>query len=115
MRDLEVFNTILAGIDTEVTLKSGASLFENNHSARQSLQLCKEAATDLDAVSQDLMRELHVPGRIYKSAAAMKVVMKRGHIDRQMPRLQDGMELPSLSRQCYTMSVFHRYDFISTH
>ena len=105
VRELEVFQNTMAGMETQLSNSTSAALPQTNYSAHQSLELCKEAADNLSVASQNFFNGLPSSGRFKKSTATMRLVMNRGSIDRQMGRLQRAIRLLGVAQQCYTMFV----------
>lgn len=106
VRNLEIFKDAMADMETQFSHPTSSAFMQTNHSAHQSFALCKEAADDLSAVCQDLSKHFRSSGRLRRSTAAVKIVMNRGTIERQVTRLQHAMQLLSFSQQCYAMFVF---------
>lgn len=102
MRDLELFGLILAEIEEDLSRKDLACALNGSKHTVQSLQFCREAATNLQALSDELLCDINSSSRLRKSYAAAKVVMQRGKLERHMARLRNAIQLLSLSQQCYT-------------
>lgn len=113
MRDLELFGVILAEIEEDLSQGPVAFALKTSNHAMRSLEYCKEASTDLQALSNELERDLNSSSRLRKSYAAAKVVMQRGKLESHMTRLRNANQLLSLSQQCYTRCVLH--DMLSTY
>lgn len=104
MRDLELFRIILADIEEDLSQKDLAFALQDSKHAMQSLQFSREAATSLQALSDDILRDMHCSNRLRKYYAAAKAVMQRGKFEKHMARLRNAIQLLSLSQQCYTRS-----------
>lgn len=102
MRDLEMFGLILAEIEEDLSKKDLAFALKDSKHAMQSLQFSREAGANLQALSEDILRDMHCTSLLRKSYAAAKAVMQRGKIERHMARLRNAIQLLSLSQQCYT-------------
>jgi hypothetical protein len=110
LRDLELFGIILAEIEEDLSQKDLAFALNGSKHATQSLQFCGEAATNLQALSDEILRDMHSSSRLRKSYAAAKMVMQRGKLERHKARLRNAIQLLSLSQQCYTRFVMaHSY------
>lgn len=102
MRDLELFRLILAEIEEDLSQKDLAFALKDSKHAMQSLQFSKEAATSLQALSEEFLRDMHCSSRLRKSYAAAKAVMQRGKLEKHLARLRNAIQWLSLSQQCYT-------------
>jgi hypothetical protein len=106
MRDLEFFGLILADIEEDLSQESFQLALKGSKHAVQSLELCREAATNLQALSNELVGDMNSSSLLRKSYAAAKMMMQRGKMERHMARLRNAIQLLSLSQQCYTRSLF---------
>jgi hypothetical protein len=104
IRDLEFFGLILADIEEDLSQESFQLALKGSKHAVQSLELCREAATNLQALSNELVGDMNSSSRLRKSYAAAKMMMQRGKMERHMARLRNAIQLLSLSQQCYTRS-----------
>ncbi|KAJ6070271.1 hypothetical protein N7467_011590 [Penicillium canescens] len=83
MRDLELFGLILAEIQEDLSQDAFAFALKGNRHAVQSLEFGREAAANLQELSNELLRDMNSSHRLRKSYAAAKMLL-------------------SLSQQCYT-------------
>ncbi|KAJ5808609.1 hypothetical protein N7474_009878 [Penicillium riverlandense] len=102
MRDLELFGLILAEIEEDLSQDAFAFALKGSKHALQSLEFCREAATNLQTISDDLLHDMNSSSHLRKSYAAAKVVMQRGKVERHIARLRNAIQLLSLSQQSYT-------------
>lgn len=105
VREIELLGLILADIEDDLSQDSIYSALEDNKHALKSFNLCKDAADDLDAICIDLSRDVHPSSRIRRSYKALRIVMQNGKIEKYRSRLQNVIQLLTLSQQCYTRCV----------
>lgn len=104
--EVEVFETILADIEVDISREPIASSLQGSQHALQSFYFCKTAAEDMDALCKDLMQDVNSSNRLRKSYKAAKVVFRRGRIEKHRSRLQNVIRLLMLSQQCYTRYLY---------
>lgn len=107
VKEIEIFGFILADIEADLSQDSVAGALKNSNHASQSLELCKHAASDIEAVSRGLKDDINNTKGFKKSYASFKVVIKKGKIEKYRTRLGSATRLLSLSQQCYTRSVWN--------
>lgn len=114
LNELELFGLILADIEEDLSEDGVAIALARSKHATKSLNLCKQAAEDLESIVKSLTQEFLSPGRMKKSYASVKIVLQRGKIEKLKQRLQGAGQLLQLSQQCYTRFVgnLFRWDFI---
>jgi hypothetical protein len=78
LNELELFGFILADIEEDLARDDVASALVNSKHATKSLNLCKQAAGDLESTAKGLPRDIMSSGRMKKSYAAVKNVLQRG-------------------------------------
>lgn len=105
IRDLELFELILAEMEQDISQKDLALALRGSQHVMQSLQFSREAATTLQAISDEIALKIQSSSRLRRSYAAAKIVMQRGKMERYMTRLRNAIQLLSLSQQCYTRFV----------
>ncbi|CAI7656718.1 unnamed protein product [Penicillium pancosmium] len=105
LRDLELFGLILAEIDEDLSQRDLSFALEGSKHTMQSLEFCREAAMTLQALSDEILRDMHSSSRLRKSFTVAKVVMQRGKLERHLARLRNAIQLLSLSQQCYTRAL----------
>ncbi|KUM63737.1 hypothetical protein ACN42_g3350 [Penicillium freii] len=103
--EIELLGLILADIEDDLSQDSIYSALEDNKHALKSFKLCKDAADDLDAICMDLSRDGHSSSRMRRSYKVLKIVMQNGNIEKYRSRLQNIIQLLTLSQQCYTRCV----------
>lgn len=102
-RELKMFYGIIAGIEQDLSQESMASALEKSQHTRQSFEWCKQAAEELGAVADDLAQDIRPNGRLKRSYVSLRVVMKKGQLEKYTARLHNSIHLLGLSRQCYMM------------
>ncbi|CAP97525.1 Pc22g02370 [Penicillium rubens Wisconsin 54-1255] len=105
LKDFELFGLVPAEIEEDVLQEAFAFALTGNKHAMQSLEFSREAATSLQALTNELASDMNSSSRLRKSYAAAKVVMQRGKLERHMARLRNAIQLLSLSQQCYTRAL----------
>lgn len=105
VREVEIFGLILTDIEEDLSKDEVAGVLKNSNHALQSLELCKEAAVDLETVSDSLIKEIRPISGLTRTYASLKVVIKKGSIEKYRTRLGNASRLLSLSQQCYTRSA----------
>ncbi|KAJ5525723.1 hypothetical protein N7494_012373 [Penicillium frequentans] len=105
MRELEHFGLIFANIEEDLSQEDLASALKNSKHVMQSLQFSREAATSLQELSDEMMRDMSSSSGLRKSYAVAKAVMKRGKLEKRMARLRNAIQSLSLSQQCYTRAL----------
>jgi hypothetical protein len=113
LKDFELFGLVPAEIEEDVLQEAFAFALTGNKHAMQSLEFSREAATSLQALTNELASDMNSSSRLRKSYAAAKVVMQRGKLERHMARLRNAIQLLSLSQQCYTRFVISGVVIIS--
>ncbi|KAM7200170.1 hypothetical protein V8F20_005388 [Naviculisporaceae sp. PSN 640] len=93
MADIASFTALLSEMEGQ--------LDEDNPSARHSAQHCRNALTQLDAVTSALQLQLTSPKRSKKFAGALKVVLRREDLKRYEDKLDRAFRLLQMSHQCY--------------
>ncbi|KAJ5461603.1 uncharacterized protein N7458_003155 [Penicillium daleae] len=104
--EAEVFETIMADIEVDISREPIASSLQGSQHALQSFYFYKRAAEDMDALCKDLMQDVNSSNRLRKSYKAAKVVFRRGRIEKHRSRLQNVIRLLMLSQQCYTRYLY---------
>lgn len=102
IREVEIFGSILTDIEEDLSKDSVAGVLKGSNHALQSLELCREAAGDLETVSEDLNNEIQPARGLKRSYVSLKIVIKKGNIEKYRIRLGSATRLLSLSQQCYT-------------
>lgn len=92
MTDLSAFTALLSEMEGQ--------LDENNPTARQSAQLCKNALIQLETVTSALDAQLNSSRRSKRLMGALKVVVSREDMKRYEDRLQRAFRLLQMSHQC---------------
>ncbi|KAJ5955478.1 hypothetical protein N7501_009757 [Penicillium viridicatum] len=105
VKEIELLGLILADIEDDLSQDSIYSALEDNKHALKSFKLCKDAADDLDAICMDLSRDVHSSSRMRRSYKVLKIVMQNGKIEKYRSRLQNAIQLLTLSQQCYTRAL----------
>ncbi|CAI7653058.1 unnamed protein product [Penicillium viridicatum] len=103
--EIELLGLILADIEDDLSQDSIYSALEDNKHALKSFKLCKDAADDLDAICMDLSRDGHSSSRMRRSYKVLRIVMQNGKIEKYRSRLQNVIQLLTLSQQCYTRAL----------
>ncbi|CAI7632127.1 unnamed protein product [Penicillium discolor] len=105
VREIELLGLILADIEDDLSQDSIYTALQDNKHALKSFNLCKDAADDLDAICMDLSRYVHPSSCMRRSYKALKIVMQSGKIEKYRSRLQNVIQLLTLSQQCYTRAL----------
>ncbi|OQD98846.1 hypothetical protein PENSOL_c008G11130 [Penicillium solitum] len=105
VREIELLGLILADIEDDLSQDSIYSALQDNKHALKSFNLCKDAAEDLNAICMDLSRDVHPSSRMRRSYKALRIVMQNGKIEKYRSRLQNVIQLLTLSQQCYTRAL----------
>ncbi|KAF4764216.1 hypothetical protein HAV15_001416 [Penicillium sp. str.  len=105
VREIELLSLILADIEDDLSQDSIYSALQDNKHALKSFNLCKDAADDLDGICMDLSRDVHPSSRMRRSYKALRIVMQNGKIEKYRSRLQNVIQLLTLSQQCYTRAL----------
>ncbi|KAJ5710542.1 hypothetical protein N7488_004698 [Penicillium malachiteum] len=100
--EMEVYGSILMDIEKDLSDSSVVGTLTKSNHAMKSFELCRKAASDLDDVSTDLINDLGTTRGFKKKYASLKLVMKKGTVEKYVQRLRNANQLLSLSQQCYT-------------
>ncbi|OJJ55021.1 hypothetical protein ASPSYDRAFT_439518 [Aspergillus sydowii CBS 593.65] len=105
LQELELFSLILTDIEEDLSQSPILTNLNNSKYMLQCLTLCKEAAQDLEALCNDIVRDMKPASRLRLSYKSAKIVMRKGKIDKHMSRLQKVIRLLMLSQQSYTRAL----------
>lgn len=102
VREIEVFGSIMADVDADLTRYPPALAMINCQHALQSLQFCKEAVDALNALCEDLVQDVDSKNRLRRSYQAVKIVLRQRKVEKHISKLHNVVRLLMLSQQCYT-------------
>lgn len=102
VREVEVFGSIMADIDADLSQNPVALAMTSSQHTSQSLLLCKEAVYSLDALCRELLQDLGSSNRLRRSYQAAKIVLRQRKIEKHISKLHNVVRLLMLSQQCYT-------------
>jgi hypothetical protein len=102
LREVDSFSLILQHIRDDLIHNALPELFLNNSCVRQSLELCRGGAVELEELANDLAGKLDGKSGLRRNIGSMKIVLKQDDIKRLKRRLKIAIRLLSLAYQCHT-------------
>ena len=102
VREIEVFGSIMADIDEDLSRNPVALAMISSQHGSQSLQFCKDAVEALDVLCRELLQDLGSSNRLRRSYQAAKIVLRQRKIEKHISKLHNVIRLLMLSQQCYT-------------
>lgn len=102
VREIEVFGSIMADIDADLSRNPVALAMISSQHGSQSLQFCKDAVETLDVLCKELLQDLGSSNRLRRSYQAAKIVLRQRKIEKHISKLHNVVRLLMLSQQCYT-------------
>jgi len=92
----------LADIDKHQHRNPISSTVSKVTSISRCLELCRQAASQLEELTDKLSADINTQHRLKKRWASAKVVFKKDKIKKYKSRLKSAIRLLSISYQCYT-------------
>ncbi|KAJ5801546.1 uncharacterized protein N7518_003614 [Penicillium psychrosexuale] len=107
VREIEVFGSIMADVDADLTRYPVALAMTNCRHALQSLRFCKEAVDVLNVLCEDSLQDVGSSNRLRRSYQAVKIVLRQRKVEKHISKLPNVARLLMLSQQCYTKSTVY--------
>lgn len=103
MRRLEILKPVLAEMEAEF-VQQHHKVYHNS-AANLSIEYCRQAVDDLEALAEDLQMKISAAKRTRRNITKLKVSFKKETIRNYQERIDFALQLMSLSQQTYIMWV----------
>ena len=100
--EVDSFSLILKHIQDDLTRDALPELLFNNDGIRQSLELCRSGAAELEELANELAGKLDAKSGLRMKIGSIRAVLKRDNIKRLKRKLKNAIRLLSLAYQCHT-------------
>lgn len=99
--ELERYKPLLDSLDAE--FEQIEHIVSNNPAAKASTGYCRQAMSGLEALIQDFEKEVESKRNIKRGVAKVKVVLKKGVIEKYREQMQNALDVVKLAQQTYLM------------
>jgi hypothetical protein len=102
LREMEAMSIMLHHIRDDITQNTLPDLVFDDSCVRQSFELCRDGAAELEQLAKDLAETIDGKSGLRKKISAARALTKKDDIKRLKQRLKNAIRLLSLAYQCYT-------------
>jgi hypothetical protein len=102
LREVDSFSLILQHIRDDLTRNVLPEPIFDKDCVRQSLELCRGGAVELEGFANDLAQALDGKSGLRRKISSVKMVLKQDDVKRLKRRLKNAIRLLSLAYQCHT-------------
>lgn len=102
LQEVDSFGLILRHIQDDLTRNALPDLVFDNECVRQSLELCRGGAIELEELAADLAEKLGGKSGLRRKFGSVRTMLKQDDIKRLKTRLKNAIRLLSLAYQCHT-------------
>jgi hypothetical protein len=100
--EMDSFSLILQHIRDDLEQNALPEIVFNNDGVRQSLELCRSGAVELEELTNELTSKLDEKSGLRRKIGSIKTVLKQDDIKRLKRKLKNAIRLLSLAYQCHT-------------
>lgn len=103
MEEISIYCPVLDQMEDE--FQQCHEIVRNDSAAKKSFEYCRQAVSELEALIEQLQRQIDLARTGKKTLAKVKVVLKKPMIEEHQSRLQRAIRVLMMAQQMYLMCV----------